>query len=257
MVVSVWGSDVVSFPSNWLKRSYLKNVLRMADFITATSAFLQDKVIELSPAARAKMEVIPFGVEMPRDLSPLPVGPVRLVYLKSHKPIYGPDLALKALAEAVKEVPDLKLTMAGAGPMTEELKSLAERLALTPQVDFIGAVPHESVSRLLTDSHILVMPSHEEAFGVAALEASSCGRPVIASKVGGTSEVVVTGHTGLLVPPGNVSALASAIVKLARDRALCEAMGKAGYEFVKKQYLWERSLDLMDKLYGRLINEKA
>jgi len=257
LLVSVWGSDIVSFPSNWLSRRYLKKVLSRAEHLTVTSRFLENKVTDFLPGAGSKCDLVPFGVDLPDVRRGIPDGPVRLCFLKSHKPVYGPDILLKALAEASRDIPDLRLTMAGSGPMTGRLKELAHRLNLADRVDFPGVLSHGEVYQLLADSTILVMPSLEEAFGVVALEASACGRPVITSDVGGTSEVVIDGQTGVLVPPGDVSALAKAIVKLARDRQRCEQMGQAGYEFVKKNYLWERSLDLMDALYQRVIHGKT
>ncbi|MCP4685833.1 MAG: glycosyltransferase family 4 protein [bacterium] len=257
LVVSVWGSDIVGFPKSWLTRLYLKRVLSSADCITATSNFLQDRVASFLSGAGAKTEVIPFGVDLPDEVRAIPESPVRLCFLKAHKSVSGPGVLLNALAVAAKEIPDIRLTLAGDGPMTGHLKDMSDRLGLSDRVDFPGMISRKEVYRLLADSTIMVMPSLEEAFGVAALEASACGRPVVASNVGGTSEVVVDGQTGLMVPPGDVPALAEAIVKLARDRKACEQMGQAGREFVKEKYLWDRSLDLMDALYDRMINGKA
>lgn len=257
LVVSVWGSDIVSFPSTWIKRRYIEKVLSGADSITATSKFLEREVKRLKPDTAERIKVIPFGVDVPDEVTEPPGSPVRLCYIKRHKPVCGPDVLLRALAKVVCEIPEIKLTMAGSGPMTDELKELAIRLDITEYVEFPGMLPRPEVDRLLADSHIMVMPSLEEAFGVAALEASACGRPVIASNVGGVSEVVCDGETGLLVAPRDEPALASAIILLAKDRQKCRQMGKAGYDFVKKHYLWRRSLDQMEALYERLIDEKT
>ena len=256
LVVSLWGSDMVSFPSSWMTRRYLRAVLSRADSLTVTSEFLRRRAEAFLPEVGNKIDHIPFGVDLPESPPALPEGPPRLCFLKAHKQASGPDILLKALAEASPHLSGVQLTLAGSGPLTEQLKATAAELKIAERVDFPGMLPHEQIYPLLKQSHLLVMPSLEEAFGVAALEASACGRPVIASDVGGVSEVVEDGRTGLLVPAGDVSLLASAIVSLIRDRGRCEEMGKAGYEFVKKNYLWERSMDLMQALYERLIDEK-
>jgi len=157
----------------------------------------------------------------------------------------------------VKKVSDITITIAGTGEMTPRLKELAVSLKVDSHVDFVGLVDHSEVYALLEKHHIMVMPSLQEAFGVAALEASACGRPVIASRVGGVPEVVEDGVTGLLVPPGDVGALAEAIVGLARDRERCERMGRAGREMVRQRYRWEHSLDMMSELYESLIDGQA
>jgi glycosyltransferase involved in cell wall biosynthesis len=203
------------------------------------------------------MSVIPFGVEVPETIVSPPELPVRICYIKGHRPKYGPDLLLKAVVEVKKAIPDIILSMAGAGEWTEHLKSMALRLGLSDNVQYVGFVDQKQMYSFLQRHHIMVMPSRMEAFGVAALEASACGRPVIASNVGGVPEVVQDGVTGILVPTENTDALAEAVIKLTQDVDLRERMGKAGYEFVKERYSWEKSLDMMCDLYERLIYEST
>lgn len=100
----------------------------------------------------------------------------------------------------------------------------------------------------------MVMPSREEAFGVAVLEAAACGRPTIASRVGGVPEVIRDNETGLLVPPGDEAALAQALLRLVRDPETCRRMGEAGRALVQKEYLWNDSLNRMSQLYENVIH---
>jgi len=87
---------------------------------------------------------------------------------------------------------------------------------------------------------------------VAVLEAGACGRPAISTRVGGITEVVKDGETGILVPPGDVNALASAILTLAQDTDRCRRMGNASRAFVEQEYQWQHSLGLMSGLYDRI-----
>ncbi len=257
-VVSVWGADVFDFPTTRLRRALVRKVLKRATHITATSQLLRRKTLEILPGAQDKITVIPFGVLVADKLIPPPLSdPVRLCYIKNHNWKYGPDVLLKAMVEVRKVIPDIKLSMAGTGELNEFLKSMAAQLNLSDTVDFVGFVPHERMYSFIGQHHLMVMPSvmDSESFGVAALEASACGRPVIASNVGGVPEVVVNGKTGILVPPNDPHKLAEAIIRLAQDAETREKMGKTGYEFVKQHYSWERSLDMMCDLYERLINE--
>jgi len=256
LIISVWGSDVVDLPRNPLYWHLIKRTLRRADRITATSDFLKRISMKLVPEIESKIDVIPFGVVVPEQQQPLPPEPVRLCFIKIHRRKYGPDVLLKAFAQAHQRIPELRLTMAGQGEMTPELKEQASKLGVADSIEFVGFVPNDQIYSLLQEHHIMVMPSLEEAFGVAALEAGACGRPVIASRVGGVPEVLRHDETGLLVPPGDVDALTEAIVTLASDREKCRAMGEAGRELVLTSYLWERSLDSMTKLYERSIDGK-
>jgi glycosyltransferase involved in cell wall biosynthesis len=118
-------------------------------------------------------------------------------------------------------------------------------------------VENKKVYDLIRAHHMMVMPSimESESFGVASIEAGACGRPVIAAKVGGVPAVVIEGRNGVLVPPGNVEALAEAIIKLADNISTCRKLGQSGYELVKEKFDWQDSLDKMSELYERLIYE--
>ena len=115
MLVSVWGADIIDFPSNALTRTLIRRILDKADGITATSHFLKDRVGQLSPGAIGKTTVIPFGVVIPPDTAPIPEGTVKICFIKAHRKKYGPDILLKALAEVKKRIPDISLSLAGEG----------------------------------------------------------------------------------------------------------------------------------------------
>jgi glycosyltransferase involved in cell wall biosynthesis len=259
-IVSVWGADIMDFPSNRFFRALTKRVLRQANHVTATSNLLKKVVLQLTPDTDRKITVIPFGVIVPPEIVCPPLSSsVKLCFLKTHRPKYGPDILLRALAQVKEVIPGIILSIAGEGELTQDLKRMTSELELGENVRFVGSVPNPEVYTFLRQHHIMVMPSvmDSESFGVAALEASACGRPVIASNVGGVPEVVLDGATGILVPPKDPHQLAEAIISLAQDAGRREEMGKAGHEFVKQRYSWERSLDMMCDLYERLINEKT
>lgn len=254
-LISVWGSDVVSFPRNFGKRMFLKNVLASADFINATSNYLKNKTTQLFPRIEPKIMVIPFGVEVPAGLA---VGRddkfVRLVYIKKHEIIYGPDILLHAMRKVVDIKPNVHLTLAGSGSMTKKLKNLIKQLRLENNVTMCGFINNKEMFSFLSRHDIMVMPSFQEAFGVAVLEASAVGLPVIAGNVGGVPEVLDDNKTGMLIEPGDPEALAMAIMKLADNAELRKSMGDAGRKLVGEKYLWESSLDKIAALYNKMIS---
>ncbi len=257
-VVSVWGADIIDFPNGGFKRRLIRAVLRRATHITATSAFLKDTVVSLDGCLEPKTTVIPFGVKIPAEVTCAPpTPPVRLCYIKNLKPKYGADVLLKALALVRKEFPEIRLSIAGEGEMKPQLIWEAANLGLDDIVEFVGFVPNEEIAAFLQAHHMMVMPSvmDSESFGVAAVEASAAGRAVIASRVGGVPEVVRDQETGILVPPGDVGALAKAILTLAKDAGARERMGNQGRIYACENYDWERSLDSMAELYQRLIHD--
>ncbi len=256
LVVSVWGSDITEFPSQWPQRTYVRYLLKRATWITATGKALETATTKLYPESVRKLSVIPFGVSIPASCPSLPdAETIRICTLKWLQPVYGLTVLLYALAEVVKSFPTVSLSIAGYGPQEAELRHLIKRLHLESHARLVGFIENRNAYAFIQEHDIMAMPSLQEGFGVAALEAAACGRPVIASNIGGIPEVVVDGGTGLLVPPNDRHALAAGILKLAHDAALRKKLGAGGYQFVKERYTWERSLDLMTDLYERLIAE--
>ncbi|MDH4157484.1 MAG: glycosyltransferase [candidate division Zixibacteria bacterium] len=255
-VVSVWGSDLLEFPSNAVNRFIVRRVLNRATHITATSRLLAVRAGQLAPAAKDKISIIPFGVALPERVHPLPPGrPLRICYIKPHKPVYRPDVLVQAVAEVKKTFPDVILSMAGEGPLTGRLLEQARRLRLEDNVKMVGRLDYGQIHDFIAEHHLMVLPSRMESFGVAVLDASAAGRAVVASDVGGIPEVLKDGETGILVPAGDWRKLAQAITDLAEDAERLKRLGEAGREFVKSHFAWEKSLDLMSELYERLIYE--
>jgi glycosyltransferase involved in cell wall biosynthesis len=148
---------------------------------------------------------------------------------------------------------DIELIIAGRGEYEDYFKSLVTDMGLEQRVTFTGFIDHELMPAFLSGIDIFAMPSFTESFGVAALEASATGIPVVATKVGGVPEVVVHGTTGLLVERGDISQLADALEKLILDPGLREKMGRAGRAFVEDNYRWESNLKAMSDLYAEVI----
>ncbi len=258
-LVSVWGSDINKNSNNLIARFITKRVLRKADHITATSRFLKEETEKLIGSRDNKISLIPFGVTIPESIVEAENGAtIKMCFIKNHRPVYGADILIKAMAEVKKEIPDIKLSITGAeNAQTFVLKKLTNELGLSDIIQFVGHINHSQIYVFIKEHHFMVMPSRAESFGVAAVEASACGRTVIASDVGGVPEVVIDAKTGILVQPENHMALARAIIELAKNPEKCRQMGRAGYDFVKENYDWESSLETMSKLYDRLIYESA
>lgn len=257
-VISVWGSDVIEFPNDPLRHCLLRRILLGADAITATSQYLKRATVGMAKKLANRVEVIPFGVSIPPTVvSPPAEPPLRLCYIKAHRRIYGPDILIKALAHVRQRGHDVTLSLAGEGAMTGELRQLCTKLGVDDAVTFAGFIDNANIVDFISDHHVMVMPSHQESFGVAALEAGAAGRPVVATDIGGVREVLRPEKTGLMVPPNDVDALADAIARLAEQPPLRAELGANAREFVQNEYSWDRSLDLMIALYERLVHDKA
>jgi glycosyltransferase involved in cell wall biosynthesis len=131
------------------------------------------------------------------------------------------------------------------------LQEASARLGLQHQVMWLGR--RADVPSLLAASDIGVLASHEEGFSNAVLEAMAAGLPMVATAVGGNSEAVLDGETGILVPPHDPTALGQAIACLAMDQARARRLGDAGRERVATQFSLRRCVALYDRVFSTLI----
>ena len=119
---------------------------------------------------------------------------------------------------------------------------------LADRVSFAGPVLHSEIANYYHQADILINPSVSEAFGMSLVEAMASQTPVVATRVGGMTEIVEDGETGLLVEPGDAEALAAAILRLLEDDGLRESMGKAGRQAVPALFEWKKiAADLFDQ----------
>jgi glycosyltransferase involved in cell wall biosynthesis len=210
----------------------------LARYLAATEGFAPDA-----------FTVVHYGIEAGPEPPPPPAEP-RLAAVGRLIPIKGLDVLLEAFARARAEVPELTLELAGAGPLEAEL-----RAAAPPGVALLGRVA--PVGPLYERSAIVVVPSRGEGFGMVALEAAERGRAAIVSAVGGLPEIVADGETGVVVPPGDVEALAAAIVRLARDPAESARLGAAARRRALAQFSAESAAAGVDSLYRTLLAQRS
>lgn len=183
------------------------------------------------------------------DLGPAPsrpvAGPVTLGTLARLDRVKGLDVLL----EAVADLPEVTLTVAGEGPERRALVEQARRLALG---DRFRLLPWSDDARAVFDDlDVFVLPSRAEGFPLSIAEAMLAGRPVVATRVGSVAEAVVDGVTGYVVPPDDAPALRKALARLAASAPERERMGAAGRERALDRF----TADTMARAFERLYRE--
>jgi glycosyltransferase involved in cell wall biosynthesis len=169
--------------------------------------------------------------------------------------VKGVDILLKAWAKVQHSMPQTVLRLVGDGPEMEALKSLAQELGITRFVEFRGAVSRERLAPLYRKAELVIMPSRSEGFPLTLLEAGACGALSLATRVGGTPEVIEDGRTGFLVEPESVDALAAAIEDVVRlseeERA---RIRKAARARVEERFSEERIVSEYLELFTSVLN---
>jgi D-inositol-3-phosphate glycosyltransferase len=235
-----------------------------ADRIVATC---HDEVLELSRLGipRRKVSIVPCGVDVKQFVGaedgfrPDRSGRYehRLLSVGRLVPRKGFDTVI----EALQELPGAELLIAGGAegadePERDRLLRLARRLRLDERVRLVGQVPHLEMPALLQSADVVICAPWYEPFGIVPLEAMACGVPVVASAVGGLQDTVADSVTGLLVPPRNPSALATAVKSLLEDPQRRAAYGRAGRERVERRYTWSRVAAATANAYAQVVRAR-
>ena len=186
-----------------------------------------------------------------------------LLYVGRIQPLKGLELAIRSLEEVSGAMErDVVLLIVGgpSGPTGDHeaarLRELATELRVSDRVRFLGPRPHGEVPDLYRASDIVVMCSHTESFGFAALEAHACGVPVVATAVGGLSHIVADGVTGYLVEERDPSVFAARLKTLLSDEPMRSSFGAAALERANA-FSWDRSASEFLELYECLVAEGA
>lgn len=249
--ISVWGSDVLLFPNNLVSKSILKYNFRKADKIIVSSKTLDTATRQFTKKTPV---IIPFGIDTtlfaPADRSGR--KSVTIGTVKSLRTVYGIDLLIRAFAKVVSSLPesDISLTIVGEGPERENLTNLAASLGVDDMVTMLPPVSQDKLVPLLHSFDIVAFLSRSESFGVAVLEASSTGLPVVVSKTGGLTEVVDHEITGFHTEPGNIDDAAEKLVGLINDPDLRKRMGTNGRDKVLREYELKNTIKDICRLYS-------
>lgn len=150
--------------------------------------------------------------------------------------------------------PSVRFVVVGDGPLRRPLEEKARALRLNGAVRFLGAVPN--ASSLLPGFDIFVLSSLWEGMSNSLLEAMAAGKPVVATDVGGGSEVVLEGKTGFLVPPKDPEALADAVLRLLAAPDLARNLGVAGRVRVESKFTLEIMVARLEELYDSLLTSR-
>lgn len=247
-------------------------VIDDADRIMAATPAEAAQLVGLYGADPDRIRIVPPGVDhalffpRPRDEARdrLHLTGVRLVLfvgrLQTHK---GPDIAVRALAEAVARDPrgmrDVVLAIvggpsgAGHGAEVARLMDLASALGVEERVMLFPPQPQRRLADFYSAAEAVLVPSRSESFGLVALEAQACGTPVVAASVGGLRYVVADGITGFLVEGHDPADHADRLLAVLRDRRAAHRMGEAGIVHALR-FSWDATAAEIASVYGELVN---
>jgi glycosyltransferase involved in cell wall biosynthesis len=234
-----------------LRKSVVRALLERSSCVICLSAGWATTLRGISP--RARIIVIPNPVPTLRNLGVGAPSSVfkKVIFLgKIHQEKGVFDL-LRAFGEVARDIPDAELVIAGNGDVSAVLAQAAS-LGIARRVTCPGWVEGAAKERLLNQGGILALPSYVEGLPMVLLEAMAARMPVVASRVGAIPEVVQHERDALLIEPGDVSGLATALRRLLTDQTLCRRLTTSSSAIIQKDYVASKIVAELERLYQSL-----
>ena len=262
VITTLHGTDITLVGAD---RSYLpitRYGLQQSDGVTAVSKFLKKATIETFDFD--EIEVIPNFISpdlyrreenspICRNLSPN--GEKLLVHVSNFRPVKRPLDCIEILAKVRAKGGDAHLIMVGDGPELSAVRHRAKQLEVLDQTIFVGK--QARIADYLAVADVFLLPSQEESFGLAALEAQACEVPVVATRIGGIPEVVTDGETGFLSNIGDTEKMADDALKFVKDDEMRRTFGLRGRELAIRRYSSEKIIPQYIDFYEKILSQTA
>jgi N-acetyl-alpha-D-glucosaminyl L-malate synthase BshA len=258
VITTLHGTDITLLGSD---RSYSETVafcIQESDGVTAVSESLRaDTIRELG--VRSDIRVIPNFLDCSknrrRDVTGLcetlrPDAEKLLIHVSNFRPVKRVDAVVEIFARVRRQIP-ARLLMVGDGPDVPAASRLARTLGVSADVEFLGE--QEDIVSLLSIADVFLLPSAQESFGLAQLEAMACEVPVVASRVGGIPEVVEDGVSGFLHAPDDLDGMARSALALLSDEALHDRFAKASSRIVTERFCDEKIVPMYEAYYREIL----
>jgi len=249
------------YQETWLQKYGLKGCL-MAAFEKVMLKLSYNKVITVSNSAMQKlmnsgiskevMEIIPNGVELEKydKIKVKKSDKPRVIYIGRLIRYKHVDDLLVAFSKLNL---DAELYIVGDGPERKNLEAMAEKLKIDKKTTFTGFVNEQKKIELLKSSHVLVLPSSTEGFGIVVIEAWASRTAVIVSNIPALQELVNEGRTGLVFSLGEVDDLRNKLEQVLKDKNLQNEIANNGYNLVKEKFNWKNVADEIEKIFRSMV----
>ena len=237
------------------ERTVGRFILRSSEAVTAVSPSVAEHAASIG--ANAPIHFVPNSVDVERfhpaaRLDGEPETDQSVLFLGRFSRNKGPQYLVEAIPRVMSAIPEATFAFVGDGPLRAPMARRMRELGLDGNVQIHGKVP--DVVPLLQRAGVVVRPSLTEGMPLAVMEAMACGRPILATRVGGTGDLILDGETGMLLEPRNVEALANGLIRVLTDRQHAAAMGRRAREWAEQQMTWERVSRTYEQIYEEVAS---
>lgn len=263
LIINALGTYAVRPLLKWPDKYFAEWAYNKAKIITAPSFFTRDAILKFS-GTKTPIRVINEGVNFSRFQEEVNLTELKNLYgnkkvlltvggLKLRK---GQDLVIRALAKLKKHRDDFHYCIVGKGGIEGYLRSIVKEERLESDVSFLGEIEGGELVKYFQLCDIYVhtprlLDWNFEGFGIVYLEASACGKPIVATDSGGIRNAVIDGKTGIIVPENDIAQIAQAIEKLLNDAGLRQRLGENGQDYAREND-WSKIGQIFLDLYAEI-----
>ncbi len=236
--------------------------IERSDAVTAVSQWLKKETVR-EFGIRRRIRVIPNFVDTEKfRRGPTPCkrslyvkpGEKIIMHISNFRPVKRLGDVIRIFKLIQGEVPS-RLLLIGDGPDRDMARQLSRQLRIQKRVVFLGK--QDCIEHFLACADVFLLPSESESFGLAALEAMSCGVPVVASRLGGIPEIVIDGETGFLAEVGDVEGMAAKAIEILRNPTLARQMGQRARGLAEKKFRADFIMNQYERLYFDLLSKPS
>jgi glycosyltransferase involved in cell wall biosynthesis len=239
-----------------LFKYFLRYFIRRADRVVAISGFAAGLV---RTYWERDITIIPYGTTVkPLEKAPVPQNNHRILSVGRMIERKGFRYLIEAMPLLLEKWPDASLTIAGGGPIRDDLVALSKSLGVGRRVSLPGKIAQEILENLFAECQVFVLPSivdsngDTEGLGVVLIEAMTYYKPVIGTEIGGIVDIIIPEKTGLLIPQRDARALAHAAGRIFSDLALTEKLVSQGYAHIQSNFSWPSVIGRFNSVYESL-----
>ena len=241
-----------------IRTKVIRQIHRLASQVIANSLAVKNFLVKQLRVPPQHVQIVRNGVDIQkfecvradrRKLFPDLDDTTRLVITVAnmHSLLKGHSDLIEAAKQICGEVPEIRFVLVGEGEKRPEIEQQVREAGLEKHFLFLGS--RKDIPELLACAEISILPSRAEGLPNVILEAMAAGLPVVATRVGGTPEIIEDGASGLLVPPEDPCALAEAIQRLLRDRSMAARIGRTARERIRTSFSFERAAREIETVY--------
>lgn len=257
-----FGNSFVDTTAKLYNRTIGKFIIDSYDILVALSNKIIKDTISLN-ISQKKIHVIPIGVNF-EDFSPhtyesdlkirwdIEEDEKVLLFVGRLTLVKKVDILIKLTKKLLDDGSKIKTIIVGEGAYKNHYERLAKSIK---NIIFVGSIPRAEIHKYFAVADVFILPSLSEGLPNVLLEASACGKPIVATDTGGVSDIIIHGKTGFLVESNNVNSFVHYVKLLLNDEGLSKRIGRNAYEYVKKQFDWDIIVKRYESIYEKIVRK--